>query len=126
MKYKPTKEDCAIIRNCAKRSAGCARVELRLGKRYNTDKGDHDIQSNIALLSDDPHWEDTDLWDHTEWKYFKRGVTMTDDGRGIFDFYVYGPVGAHDCELQTNVVAYYEGNKLVRVTDTGDVVMWES
>jgi hypothetical protein len=119
MKYRPTKEDKQIIRRCAERSAGYGRVELCPGTRYNTeqDRGEH---MNIAMVSSHPDWDDTDLASNAwTWNDFTKGVELTEDGRGIFDFYVYGPLN-YDKELQTNVVAYYEGGKLVRVTGTCD------
>lgn len=122
--HKPTREEKEIIRSCAARSAGYKRVELCPGTRHNTeqDRGEH---MNIALVSDDPDWNDTDLSDNSwSWRDFTKGVELTDDGRGVFDFYVYGPVGSYHKELQTNVVAYYKDGKLVRVTGVGDGTMW--
>jgi len=125
-KHKPTSEEKRIIRRCAEKSAGYGRVEICPGSRYNveTGAGECGINFNIALVSDDPEWADTDLWSNAfTWRDFTKGVELTPDGRGIFDFYVYGPLGYHK-ELQTNVTAYYEGGKLVRVTGTCDGVMW--
>lgn len=127
MKYKPTPADARIIRKCAERSAGYGRVEICPGERYNIEGKYPNVRNfNIALLSDHPDWTDTDLWDNAHaWSDFRRGVVLTDDGRGIFDFYVYGPLGHHK-ELQTNVTAYYERGKLVRVEGTCDGIMWEA
>jgi len=122
--YRPTSEDKRIIRDCAKRSAGHKRVEICPGIRHNleVDRGHH---MNIAMVSDHPDWDDTDLWDNAnKWSDFTKGVELTGDGRGIFDFYVYS-LGYHG-ELETNVVAYVEGGKLVRVEATMDGVMWRA
>lgn len=130
MKYKPTREEKRIIRECAARSAGCRRVELCPGTRYNLNGKYKDVahnELNILFVSDDPDWGDTDLADNAwTWADFTKGIRLTDDGRGVFDFYVYGPVGAWDKKLKTNVTAYYEGGKLARVEGTGDGVMWKS
>jgi hypothetical protein len=45
---------------------------------------------NIAKITNDPDWNDTDLYDNAyTWRDFTKGVEMTDDGRAIVDFYVY-------------------------------------
>lgn len=122
--YRPTSEDKRIIRDCAKRSAGKKRVEINPGIRHNTevDRGQH---MNIAMVSDHPDWDDTDLWcNASKWSDFVKGVELTEDGRGIVDFYVYS-LGYHG-ELETNVVAYIEGGRLVRVEGTCDGVMWRT
>jgi hypothetical protein len=122
MKRKPTKEECHIIRDCAKRSAGYRRVELCPGERVNLTDGRRHF--NIALISEHPDLDETDLFSNSwKWRDFTNGVELTADGCGIFDFYVYGPLGHHK-ELQTNVKAYYQHGKLVRVDGTCDGVMW--
>jgi hypothetical protein len=123
MKYRPTSEDKRIIRDCAQRSAGHKRVSMRIGERHNTDT-DRPRNTNIAMVSDHPDWNDTDLWEHHDYREFTKGVELTADGRGIFDFYVYS-LGYHG-ELETNVVAYFENSKLVRVEGTCDGIMWKA
>jgi len=121
-KYRPTAEDKRIIRDCAQRSAGRARVEINPGKRISLtqDRGQH---FNIALVSDHPSWDDTDLYDNAfTWGDFTKGVELTADGRAIVDFYVYETTGWK--ELMTNVVIYVEGGQLVRVTGVGNGTMW--
>lgn len=128
-RYKPTREDARIIRDCAQRSAGYARVEICPGTRYNLEGKHQDVEQdelNICFVSDHPDWDDTDLADNAwKWKDFTKGVNLTDDGKGIFDFYVYAPLQEMRKELQTNVTAYYEGSQLVRVEGTGNGIMWE-
>jgi hypothetical protein len=121
-KFKPTSVECTIIRDCAKRSSGHKAVKCEPGIRTNIEKDGIPRSINIAEVSDHPDWDDTDLWSTTDWSDFRERATLTDDGRGIFDFYVYS-LGYHG-ELETNVVAYYEGGKLVRVTGVCDGVMW--
>ena len=124
MRMKPTAADCQIIRKCAQRSSGHKRIKLEPGIRHNTEKDGIARSINIARVSDHPDWNDTDLWSTTDWQEFRKGVDLTDDGRGIFDFYVYS-LGYHG-ELETNVVAYYEAGKLVKVTGVCDGTMWQA
>lgn len=122
-RFKPTPAQCSIIRKCAQRSSGHKGVKLEPGIRHNTEKDGVPHSINIAEVSDHPDWNDTDLWSTTDWKVFRERATLTDDGRGIFDFYVYS-LGHHG-ELETNVVAYYEGGTLIRVEGTCDGVLWQ-
>jgi hypothetical protein len=125
-RHKPTPDEKRIIRDCAKRSAGCGRVRIEPGYRYNMNdptrnEGPDDL--NIALLSDQPDWEDTDLADTTDWETFcKHGFQWAEGQRAIVDFYVYstGDRG----ELETNVTAYWENGLMVRVDGTGNGTMW--
>ena len=58
---------------------------------------------------------------------FTKGVEVDvrkTQSQGIFDFYVYS-LGYHG-ELETNVTAYYENKRLVRVDGTCDGTMSES
>jgi hypothetical protein len=123
MKYRPTAEDKRIIRDCAQRSSGHKRVSLRIGERHNLEK-DVPRSTNIARVSDDPDWNDTDLYEHHDWAAFTKGVELTDDGRGVFDFYVYST--GRDGELETNVWATYKDGKLVEVEGVGDGVIWKA
>jgi len=124
-RIKPTREECRIIRNCAERSAGYRKVEICPSTKCNL-KYDRGAHFNILFVTDEPtNWNDTDLADNAyEWKDFTKGIELK-DGAGIFDFYVYGPMG-HWKELQTNVTAYYDGGKLVRVDGTCDGTMWKA
>jgi len=126
-KYKPTSEEKKIIRQCAQRDAGFARVTICIGSRYNTEKegGSDTPHLNVAFVTDHPDWDDTDLWDNAyTWRDFTRGIELTPDGRGIFDFWVYS-TGSHG-QLETNVQAYVEDGRLVRVDGTGTGVLWKA
>lgn len=123
--YRPTSEDKKIIRDCAIRSAGKKWIEMCPGMRHNIEDKYPGVRSlNIAMVSDHPDWNDTDLWDNAyKWSDFTKGVELTEKGRGIFDFYVYSR--GRNGELETNVVAYVEDGKLVRVEGTMDGIMWK-
>ena len=124
LKYKPTSEDKRIIRDCAQRDAGFKRVEICASTRHNIEQdlgvGEH---MNVAFVSARDDFSDTDLSDNSyKWSDFTKGVELTEDGRGVFDFWVYS-LGYHG-QLETNVTAYYENGKLVRVDGTGKKGLW--
>lgn len=113
--HLPTPDECQVIRDCAQRSAGRRAVRIEPGSRVSLETGDFAL--NVALISNDPDWENTDLHDFISWKFFRRdGFEFTADGRAIIDFYVYS-VGK-DGELETNVTAYWDDGVLVRVDGT--------
>lgn len=121
--YKPTAEEKQLIRACAQQSAGYKSVEINPSTKISLNDGR--IEMNVALISDDPDFGDTDLFDNAyRWSDFVKGVEMTSDGRAIVDFYVYNR--GRDPELKTNVTAYVENGRLVRVEGTGDGTMWRS
>lgn len=121
MKYVPTKDDCNIIRNAAAKEAvpriSVGAVVLEPGYRYNTDE-DRGEAFNIALVSDDPDWNDTDLSDYGTWAEFRGGFELTPGGHGIVDFYIRRRGDVYH-ELCGNVVAIIENGKLVRVHGYG-------
>jgi len=116
-KHKPTSEEKRIIRRCAQIDAGKRGVILEPGERYNIEAGNTQVTAiNIALLSDDPDFGDTDLFGMMPWSEFTKGFELAPRGRAVVDFYVYGT--GKNGELETNVTAYWEGGKLVRVEGT--------
>ena len=120
--YKPTAEEKRIIRDCARRSADCRNVEINPSTKIN-ERGD--THMNVAMISDDPDFGDTDLDDNAfTWRDFTKGVEMTADARAIVDFYVYSR--GRDAELKTNVTVYVERGRLVRVDGTCNVALWKA
>jgi hypothetical protein len=123
--HKPTADEKRIIRDCAKRSADRKGIELQPGTRYHIG-GPREVPAggeiNIAFVTDQPDWEDTDLDDFRDWETFSKGFLLTEDGRAIIDFYVYETRGWK--ELRTNVTAYWENGRMVRVEGTGEGAMW--
>lgn len=111
--WKPTQAECDLIRAAAARAAGTKGIKLEPGLRIGD--ADRELESmNIARVSDLADWEDTELSDFGTWLGFRKGVPLTDDGRAVVDFYV------HDREeLNTNVIAYYQGGQLVEVRAVG-------
>lgn len=89
-KYKPTKEDIERIKRAAAREGetSLGAVLLEPGYRWCKTNPDAGAAINIATISQDPTWNDTDLSDYGEWSEFRNGVELTDDGRGIIDFYI--------------------------------------
>lgn len=121
MKWKPTPRECELIKKAAAREgrASVNSVLLEPGIRCNTvdDSKNADVlggEYNIALVSDDPEWNDTDLVDYGEWAGFRKGVTLTEDGRAIVDFYI-RKRGDEWAELLGNVSVYYSGGKIERI-----------
>jgi hypothetical protein len=126
MRHKPTSEEARIIRDCAQRSAGKGRVKINASTRISTVR-DSEPNMNVAFVTDGDldTLEDTDLFSNClAWSDFTRGVELTDDGRGCFDFWVYST--GYWGELETNVTAYYRDARLVRVDGTGDGVLWKA
>lgn len=123
VRYKPTKDELRIIRDCAMRGAKTKRVEVNPSTRYNL--ATKKVSMNVALISNDPDFGDTDLEDNAlDWRFFVRGFELTDDGRGIVDFWVYSK--AEDGELKTNVTAYWERGRMVRVEEVEAGIMWKA
>lgn len=124
-KYKPTAGDLRIIRDCAGKDAGRGYVTINGSSRYNINDNNRKAPDggdlNIAFVSDDPDFGDTDLEDNDwSWDYFARGVLLK-DGVGVFDFWVYD---RHTDELLTNVTAYYRDGALDRVEGVVNGTMW--
>lgn len=132
MKFKPTPEECRIIRACGEQTGGIRNAVLRPGSRYNMESDAPKPHTfNIALISEMPFpkWDDTDLADNcTTFAEWRAGDILDEQGRGIFDFYVYRRMGRpgrdYDEELMSNVTAYYEDGKLSWVEGTCDGKMW--
>jgi hypothetical protein len=124
MRYRPTPADKRIIRECAaraSRAAGCSSdVALKVGER-STLTGEGKRHINVRLISTDPTGSDTDLYDTLSWGSFASGFDLTEDGRGLIDFYVYER--KLDRSLATNVQAYIENGQLSVVKD-GKKVLW--
>lgn len=124
MKYRPSKEDVAIIKRCAAREAELSVNGVLLQPGIRVGENGAQPNMNIALVSRDPDWNDTDLFDHGRWVDFRRGIELTPDGRGIVDFYLYSR--DPDSDLLGNVTAYIERGELVRVHGYGNpkVDLW--
>ncbi len=113
-KLRPTAEQCRILRQCAiNLCKGQKNVVLELARRADN----NDRLTNQLLLSDDHS-----LDDFVSFTNFRKGTDpLTDDGRGLYDFYVSLKYGSHhhgtyEQELEDNIQAHYEGGKLVKVT----------
>jgi hypothetical protein len=113
MKWKPTADECLAIKEAAARTAyprlTVNTVVLEPGRRVNVDdpSGSH---INIALVSSDPEFNDTDLDDYGAWSEFRKGVPLTEDGRAIVDFYIRRR-GDQYGDLLGHVTIWYENGK---------------
>jgi hypothetical protein len=112
--YRPSAEDRARIRAAAATEAHIAvsAVVLQIGRRRSLKSRDNAI--NIAMISEDPAFADTDLDDYEPWSSFTNGVPLTDSGAGIFDFYIRRR-GDRDEELQGNVTVYVAHGQISRI-----------
>jgi hypothetical protein len=125
--YVPTKGDIEIIKRAASRETGVpvGAVLMEPGWRCNTTR-EVEASINIALVSDDPAWNDTDLADYGTWAEFRKGIELTADGRAIIDLYIHRRFD-EERELHGNIELYVEGGKLVRILGYGkDRVRWEA
>lgn len=121
--WKPTAREVELIKRAAARegSMSLGRVLLEPGIRINLvdDSKNIDVPGgayNIALITDDPDWNDTDLADFGSWVDFRKGVTLTEDGRAIVDFYIRKRfVHGWDDSLFGNVSVYYAGGRITRI-----------
>jgi hypothetical protein len=91
--WKPTPEECRRLREAGVKAANGRRaISLEPGLRApwgpNPSRPDAEPAINIALVSADPEFADTDLFDYGSWSDFRLGVPLTADGRAIVDFYV--------------------------------------
>ncbi|ODP38007.1 hypothetical protein [Sphingomonas turrisvirgatae] len=114
-RFRPSPGDIAAIREAARREANfdhVGEVVLETGRRQSLTNGDASI--NFALISDDPEWTDTDLDDHEPWSAFTRGVELSDEGRGRFDFYIRRRGDPHR-DLHGNISIDVENGHIVRI-----------
>lgn len=122
MKFKITTEQASILRQCASIESApyiaTAAVVLEPGFRANTQDETKPVSMNIALVSDDPKWNDTDLHDYGTWTEFRKGVELTPEGDGIFDFYI-RKRGDEFKEIHGNVVLAVKGGEMVEVRGYG-------
>lgn len=111
-RYRPSRADLVAIREAARREARfehTGQVLLEVGRRQSLVTGE--VAINFAFISDDPDWRDTDLDDYRPWPTFARGVALTGDGRGMFDFYIRRR-GDPDAELHGNISVRIEEGRL--------------
>lgn len=120
--WKPTPAECKLIRDAGRREAGAARFLMEVGLRFNCDTPEREsgYAMNLARVSDDPDWADTDLAGFEPWAAFRKGVLLTDDGRAIVDFYVSTPATRwEDSELRGNVTVTYAAGRIERIQGVG-------
>ena len=113
--FRPSSAERRRIREAAAREA---RMEVRfvvlqLGQRRSlTGRGS---ALNIAQISDDPEFADTDFDDeYAPWSAFADGVALTEEGKGIFDLAIRRR-GDPDHDLQGHVTVYVTNRQVVRV-----------
>lgn len=129
--FKITSEQVAILKRCASAESvphvPVTNMILEPGERCNTEDHTKPCSMNIAMVSDDPEWNDTDLADYGLWTDFRKGVELTPDGKAIVDFYIRKRKAGYDDDgdLCGNVQIIVEGGVMVRVEAQGRV-MWSA
>lgn len=117
--FRPTAAERSRIRNAAAHEAElpARSVVLQIGQRRSTTGRGRAI--NVATISDDPEFADTDFDDeYHPWSAFANGVTLTTDAKGIFDIAIRRR-GDADHDLHGHVTIYVEGNKVTRICGLG-------
>lgn len=119
---KISAKDHRIIRQCAKDQAkrwvGASKVSsIEVGERFNLDTEKH--STNIFDISNDPEWNDTDLWT-THPLTGSINKLMLVDGKGLFDLYVYTDDG-----LACNIQAEFDEQGLLAVHADIDNNIWK-
>jgi hypothetical protein len=122
--WKPSEAQCKVIKAAAALEAGIKvdQIKLEPGMRLNRQDDSVESSINIALVTKetDGSWGDTDLDDRVEWRTFRKGVPLTDDGRAIVDFYIHR-YGLND-ELHGNIIVHFENGQLSRISGYGSDV----
>lgn len=117
----PSRDDIVLIKHYASVETGLAagRLILEPGSRFNIHEP-HTIDANINLMlvskqSAEDCWDDTDLEAPKTLDTFKSGVTLTDDGRAVIDFYV----RHKEHGLYGNVTVYYSAGAIQKIVGYG-------
>lgn len=125
-RWKPTPAQCALIKCAAVLEstprASLGQIKLCPGLRYNTHDTTLPSHINIAKLSKQPLWEDTDLADRLSWDAFRNGVELCEDGTAIVDFYIHARTEAMAAKLDYllgNVVVFYRDSALSAIRGIG-------
>jgi hypothetical protein len=118
---KFTKAHATQARKIARIETGLRKVYLAAGERYNIDKGTDDTNINIAMLTNDPGWEDTDLYDNSTYLEELIGKEIEEkDGKVLIDFYIYSDkteCGSY-VDLESNVDLTWMNGKIVAAYGT--------
>lgn len=113
--FRPSAADRRRIREAAAREAlmEARSVVLQIGQRRSlTGRGS---AINVAAISDDPDFADTDFDDeYAPWSSFADGVVLTAEGKGIFDLAIRRR-GDTDHDLQGHVTVYVENRQVTRI-----------
>ncbi|MBD8089097.1 hypothetical protein IFT48_03815 [Pseudomonas fluorescens] len=124
--WKPTQAQCDLIKQAAVLescpNAMLGQIKLEPGIRYNTSSQTAPECFNIARVSTLPDWADTDLVDRIDWKVFRKGVPLTEEGVAIVDFYIHSRTDAIADKLDYllgNIVVFYSEGELTAIRSIG-------
>ena len=114
----------AVASAAARRQGARGRITMEPGVRKSTSRPDLVPDMNVRLVDGSDDWEDSDLWSHTQFKTFREGVRLDEEGLAVVDLYCYGLDG-----LACNVQAWADLSGLVAVTTDGpegDLILWQA
>jgi hypothetical protein len=130
MIFKIDQADVRILQTCAMWESAprlkVGNLMLEPGIRRNTEDSNRLCDMNVALVTHDlaGGWNDTDLDDYGTWEEFRKGVTLTDDGVAVVDFYIRPKNGAGSGDdLHGNIQMIVERGEMVRV-EAQDRLCW--
>ena len=77
---------CEIAESVARRHSSARRFAIEIAERVNLTTGDAAL--NIRAISNDPDWEDTDLYTTHPWSRVRERHVLA-NARALFDLYIY-------------------------------------
>ncbi len=97
----------AVAEGIARRHSSATRFAIEIAERVNLTTGNAAL--NILAISDDPDWEDTDLYTTHPWSRIRERHELV-NGRVLFDLYIYerpgiGETGDLVCCVQAELDA---------------------
>lgn len=126
---KLSNDEIKIIRKevekIAKKWSRMKRFVIEIGVRHNVDE-ELGYEKNVLLISKDitGEWGDTDLFDMESWDQIRKPIKLTEDGRGIYDFYVYEMDRGERGDLVTNAQAEFDAKGLMAIHADADKNCW--
>ncbi|MBV2149912.1 hypothetical protein KRZ98_16835 [Sphingobium sp. AS12] len=107
----------------ARRYNGTRRFAIEIGERSSLNTGR--TAMNIRSISNDPDWEDTDLFTTHEWRRIRDRHELA-NGKALFDLYIYERPGIGEVgDLVCNVQAEIDAQGLAAIHADAEKNVWE-
>jgi len=122
-KYKFTSAERRTMREQALKEYGLKRGRIEIGSRINLEDETIEPHQNIRCVSKMEDWEDTDLFDKSDWAFIYTAIELDEHNEGCLDLWVYslGNWG----ELEGQVQAYFSKERgLYRIGSNGPII-WD-